>query len=60
MAETSKVKGFAGAMKEFFGLLPGQDVMAFGRELKALSPAEKKDLSDMLQKHVPHTPPTAS
>ncbi len=32
---------FVKAMKDYFGLLPGQTVLQFGRELRALSHEEK-------------------
>ena len=37
--------GFVKAMKDFFGLLPGQSVMQFGAELRALSHEEKLDFA---------------
>ncbi len=36
---------FVKAMKDFFGLLPGQTVLEFGRELRALSHEEKVDFA---------------
>ena len=33
--------GFVKAMKDYFGLLPGQSVIQFGAELRALSYEEK-------------------
>ena len=35
--------GFVKAMKDYFGLLPGQTVIQFGAELRALSHDEKLD-----------------
>ena len=35
--------GFVKAMKDYFGLLPGQAVVQFGAELRALSHEEKLD-----------------
>ena len=37
--------GFVKAIKEFFGLLPGQTLAQFGAELKALSYQEKRDIA---------------
>lgn len=41
--------GFVKAMKDYFGLLPGQSVLQFGTELKALSHAEKLDFANGLR-----------
>jgi hypothetical protein len=41
--------GFVKAMKEFFGLLPGQSLLQFGAELKALSHEEKRDFAQGLR-----------
>jgi len=41
--------GFVKAMKDFFGLLPGQSVTQFGAELKALSDAEKHEFAEGLR-----------
>lgn len=41
--------GFVKAMKDFFGLLPGQSVIQFGQELKALSHEEKLDFANGLR-----------
>jgi hypothetical protein len=35
--------GFVKAMRDYFGLLPGQSLLQFGAELKALSYEEKLD-----------------
>jgi hypothetical protein len=40
--------GFVKAMKDYFGVLPGQTVMPFGAELKALSYEEKLDFAQGL------------
>ena len=45
MSQSSFVK----AMKDFFGLLPGQSVMQFGAELKTLSDAEKHEFASALR-----------
>ena len=37
--------GYVKAMKDYFGLLPGQTVMQFGVELKALTHEEKLDFA---------------
>lgn len=39
---------FAGAMKQFFGLLPGQSIGQFAAELRALSVEEKAEFHRML------------
>lgn len=44
----SKV-GFVKAMKDFFGLLPGQTVLQFGAELKVLTYEEKLDFAKGLR-----------
>jgi hypothetical protein len=41
--------GFVKAMKDFFGLLPGQSVIQFGAELRALSHEEKLDFAKGLR-----------
>jgi hypothetical protein len=41
--------GFVKAMKDYFGLRPGQTVMQFGAELKALSYEEKLDFAQGLR-----------
>jgi len=41
--------GFVKAMKDYFGVLPGQSVIQFGRELKALSYEEKLDFAKGLR-----------
>ncbi len=41
--------GFVKAMKDYFGLLPGQTILQFGAELKALSYAEKLDFAQGLR-----------
>lgn len=41
--------GFVKAMKEVFGLLPGQTITQFGAELKALSYEEKFDFANGLR-----------
>jgi hypothetical protein len=40
--------GFVKAMKDFFGPLPGQSVLQFGAELKALSHEEKREFAASL------------
>jgi len=37
--------GFVKAMKDFFGPLPGQSVMQFGAELRALSHEDKLEFA---------------
>ena len=41
-------KGFVARMKEFFGLMPGQALTDFAKELKMLSYEEKCQFADML------------
>ena len=41
--------GFVRAMKDYFGLLPGQSIMQFGADLKTLSPEEKLDFAKGLR-----------
>ena len=41
--------GFVKAMKDFFGPLPGQSIMQFGAELRALSHEEKLDFAQGLR-----------
>ncbi len=41
--------GFVKAMKDFFGVPPGQTVLQFGAELKALSYDEKLDFANRLR-----------
>lgn len=41
-------KTFISAMKEYFGILPGQTAMGFGKEVQALSYEEKMDFHGML------------
>ena len=41
--------GFIKAMKDYFGLLPGQTILQFGAELKALSYEEKLDFAQGLR-----------
>lgn len=41
--------GFVKAMKDYFGPLPGQSVLQFGAELKALSYEEKLDFANGLR-----------
>jgi hypothetical protein len=41
--------GFVKAMMDFFGLRPGQTVIQFGAELKALSMDEKKEFAQSLR-----------
>ena len=41
--------GFVKAMKDFFGPLPGQNIMQFGAELRALSHEEKLDFAQGLR-----------
>jgi hypothetical protein len=38
---------FTKACLEFFGKLPGQSLMDFGEELKALTVKDRKELSEM-------------
>jgi DNA-directed RNA polymerase specialized sigma24 family protein len=45
---THAKKSFAVQMKEFFGLLPGQSISSFARELKALTEADKAELAALL------------
>lgn len=39
-------------LKKFFGLLPGQNNMDFLKEVKALSPEERKELADAAAKEL--------
>lgn len=39
---------FVSQMRNFFGLLPGQSLLDFGKEIKALSFQEKLEFADML------------
>jgi hypothetical protein len=41
--QTMPQASFVKAMKDFFGLLPGQTVLQFGAEIRALSYEEKLD-----------------
>ena len=41
--------GFVKAMKDYFSLLPGQTVLQFGAELRALSYDEKLDFAQGLR-----------
>ena len=41
--------GFVKAMKDYFGLLPGQTVLQFGAELRARSHEEKLDFAEGLR-----------
>jgi hypothetical protein len=41
--------GSVKAMKDYFGLLPGQSVLQFGSELRALSHEEKLDFANGLR-----------
>ncbi len=41
--------GFVKAMKDFFGLLPGQSILQFGAELRALSHEEKLEFAQGLR-----------
>ena len=41
--------GFVKAMKDYFGPLPGQSIMQFGAELRALSHEEKLDFAQGLR-----------
>jgi hypothetical protein len=41
--------GFIKAMKDYFGLLPGQTVVQFGAELKALTVADKLEFANGLR-----------
>jgi hypothetical protein len=40
--------GFVKAMKDYFGLLPGQPVLQFGAELRALSHEDRLDFANRL------------
>jgi hypothetical protein len=52
---------FAGQCKEFFGFLPGQTIADFMKELKALTPKDREELTDMLNgAGYPVLPPTAT
>ena len=53
-------KAFTAAMKEYFGLLPGETIVQFAAELKALTYAEKLEFHSMLAAvGVDCVPPTA-
>jgi hypothetical protein len=41
--------GFVKAMKDYFGLLPGQTILQFGAELKALAYEEKLSFAQALR-----------
>jgi hypothetical protein len=41
--------GFVKAVKEFFGLLPGQTLLQFGAELKALTYEDKQEIAQGLR-----------
>jgi len=41
--------GFVKAMKDYFGLRPGQTILQFGAELKALTYDEKLDFAQGLR-----------
>jgi hypothetical protein len=41
--------GFVKAMKDFFGLRPGQTIMQFGAELRALTHQDKLDFAKELR-----------
>ena len=43
--------GFVKAVKDYFGLLPGQTLLQFGAELKTLSYEEKLDIAKGLRAH---------
>lgn len=47
--ETKKMT-FMQACRDYFGLLPGQSAMDLGREVKALSEADRKEISEGLMK----------
>lgn len=38
---------FVVACKKFFGILPGQSLMDFQKEIKALTPKDKEELTAM-------------
>lgn len=42
-------KAFTAVMKEYFGLLPGENIMGFSAELKKLSYQEKLEFHAMLE-----------
>ena len=44
-----KKKSFTAAMKEYFGLQPGQSIMDFGKEVAKLSYEEKVEFCEMLR-----------
>ncbi|HLF51524.1 hypothetical protein [Flavobacterium sp.] len=45
-------KSEAVVLKQFFGLLPGQTLVKFQTELKALSPQEKLELASLAAKEM--------
>lgn len=45
-ASATAPKSFAGACREFFGMQPGQKIAEFGAELKALTYADKVELTE--------------
>jgi hypothetical protein len=40
---------FMAACRTFFGLLPGQSSMDFGREVKALTPEDRAEITEGLK-----------
>ena len=47
--DTNKPVSFAIAAKDFFGLLPGQRVADFAVELKALTEADRAEMTEDLR-----------
>jgi len=46
---TTQRKSFLGAVKEFFGLLPGQSLREFSAELKRLTLDDRLELAVLLR-----------
>ena len=48
--QASPVTTFMAAAKDYFGQLPGQTAMDFGREVKALSQEARAEITEGLKK----------
>jgi hypothetical protein len=46
----NEAKTFVAQVKSFFGMLPGQTNMDFIKEIKALTPKDRAELTEMLGK----------
>lgn len=49
--ETTKTHTFMSACRDFFGLKDGQTAMDFGKEIKALTDADRAEISAGLASH---------